>query len=86
MPITQARLNLDKYISQFDESMIAAFNCPHCETEIHTLKPKTVGQEYDSLTICPDCEKLLFKIVDSSGNVTTKYPDEAQLVKSYDHE
>lgn len=58
------------YISRLKKSRtkLVAYPCPACREEIETLVPPK-GRKYDSLTECPHCRELHFKVVDAGGRV-----------------
>lgn len=50
---------------------LAAYNCPVCDFQIETPKPKP-GDVYDSLTLCPECDRVHYKVVNSDGQVSAQ--------------
>lgn len=58
-----------------DGVSLASFECPACGESIETPRPEH-GHVYDSITTCPHCEHLFFKVVRSNGTVTTTNPEE----------
>lgn len=68
--MTDQRKALDRWLSQFPDEQICEFECPHCETQIGTLKPE-LSSTYSSVTQCPDCSEVFFKVVREDGEVTT---------------
>lgn len=58
---------MQKYTRYITEQKAAgreflALQCPSCKGTIETEQPPA-GAEWDSLSICPHCEKLFFKTV-----------------------
>lgn len=52
-----------------DGKPIAGYPCPACGGRIETLAPAADDEPYDSMTQCPHCEELHFKVVWASGRV-----------------
>lgn len=50
---------------------LAGYSCPHCGQAIETLRPSPDVEPFDSLTTCPHCQQLHFKVVWSNGRVQT---------------
>jgi len=68
---TKPRVSLERYLSQFPDQRKTDFNCPVCDANIGTLKPDVGENPFDSLSSCPDCMKVFFKVVESNGCVKT---------------
>lgn len=77
MKKTKQRLDLDKYLSQFQPNQITDVICPYCGNTHGTLKPTDDNDVYDSATICPDCTMIFFKVVKLDGTVTTRLMGQA---------
>lgn len=45
---------------------LAAYSCPHCAATLHTSLP-CIDTDTDSLSTCPACDKLFFKVVSNYG-------------------
>lgn len=50
---------------------LATYECPSCTGSIEALAPPK-DQIYDSLSDCPHCEKMHFKVVYATGQVESK--------------
>jgi len=61
----------DKYISRLEESgeKLTKFKCPECGATIKTLVPDS--GVFDTMSQCPECEELFFKVVYANGTVET---------------
>lgn len=62
-----------------DGASLATYPCPSCGFLIQTLIPPHFGngaqpgsyiQTWDSLTTCPDCEGVHFRVITSEGKIT----------------
>lgn len=52
------------------KARLARYKCPHCKSEIKTPKPlRSEDKPYDSMAVCPFCEKIYFKVVYNDGQV-----------------
>lgn len=61
--------NFDCYVRWLGRNItegreLARYVCPHCATVLHAEIP-AVGDASDSLSNCPVCDRLFFKIVDN---------------------
>lgn len=50
---------------------LASYGCPSCGGVIHSLRPQQ-GDTYDTAVSCPFCNRLHFRVVESSGKVTVE--------------
>lgn len=68
---------MKQYYEQWLEQMrtdgrkLAVYPCPSCTVSIETLAPPK-DQIYDSLSVCPHCEKMHFKVVYATGQVESQ--------------
>ena len=62
----------DDHIAKLKASgvTLTSFNCPACNTVILTRVPDS--GVYDTVTLCPECEEIFFKIVHADGRVVIK--------------
>ena len=49
---------------------LTEFKCPECSALISTRIPDS--GVYDTMSTCPECEEIFFKIVHANGRVTIK--------------
>lgn len=70
--MTQLQINYEKWIENHinNGSNLTSFDCPSCNKEIKTLVPDF--NDYDTMSVCPFCGELFFKIVNTKGEVTIK--------------
>ncbi len=61
----------DKYMAKLRASgvVLTEFNCPDCEALISTRVPDS--DIYDTMSTCPECGEIFFKIVHANGEVKT---------------
>lgn len=54
-----------KYIEKVRASgaSILSYDCPACKKSIETEAPSNTNECWDTITICPHCDGLHFKIV-----------------------
>lgn len=48
---------------------LARYACPDCDELLETLQPSADDEPYDTLTVCPHCDRQHFKVVWASGAV-----------------
>ncbi len=72
---TQAREDLEKYLSQFLPDQIAECACPACNAKFGTLIPDK--EDFSSAAACPDCGVTFFKVVSKDGTVVNTIPESA---------
>ena len=74
MSKTNAYLNwLNSHIKH--GSNLTSYGCPNCREILQTLVPD-ISEQYDSMTICPYCDKVYFKTVTEGGEVSLTIPTE----------
>ena len=72
------------YYTQLKAKGVAliSFKCPHCSEVIET-EPAPEGEEWDTHSICPHCERLYYKITKGATacgilSRLTEYPNQSK--------
>ncbi|MCW8829979.1 MAG: hypothetical protein OQK32_00480 [Gammaproteobacteria bacterium] len=67
--MTDKQLEYEEWVARLLAKNVemATYECPDCRETIYTQIPDS-GQ-YDSMCVCPFCNELHFKVVESDGTV-----------------
>lgn len=53
---------LEKIRASGDAKRLRTYQCPSCSGDIETLSPTRADAVWDSLSTCPHCEEIHFKV------------------------
>lgn len=48
---------------------IVTYQCPHCEGELHALRPPPGNDLWDTFATCVHCERVHFRAVWRNGSI-----------------
>jgi hypothetical protein len=74
--MTELLATYNAWIARVPVTKLSTFDCPCCAESVQTLRPPK-GQTWDSLTICPHCESMCFKVAHDDGRVDAYVPETA---------
>lgn len=65
-----------EYLAYFERvraagARILAYKCPNCKESIDTVAPNTKRERWDTMTTCPHCHHLHWKVVKCNSVVAT---------------